>query len=57
VWCGGGCVALRPLVVGIGLVLIQQFSGINAVMFNTGALFAEKDAKVITTEYAVSCEL
>ncbi len=56
-WCGGGCVALRPLVVGIGLVLIQQFSGINAVMFNTGALFAEKDAKVITTEYAVSCEL
>eukprot|EP00475_Leptophrys_vorax_P044194 TRINITY_DN875_c0_g1_i1.p1 TRINITY_DN875_c0_g1~~TRINITY_DN875_c0_g1_i1.p1 ORF type:complete len:549 (-),score=169.41 TRINITY_DN875_c0_g1_i1:66-1712(-) len=33
------CKALRPLMIGISLQLLQQWSGINAIMFHTSELF------------------
>jgi hypothetical protein len=38
------CRALRPLLLGISLQLLQQWSGINAIMFHTSELFVTPNA-------------
>jgi len=38
------CKAYRPLLIGISLQLLQQWSGINAIMFHTSELFVTSPA-------------
>jgi SP family facilitated glucose transporter-like MFS transporter 8 len=42
--------ALRPLLLGISLQLLQQWSGINAIMFHTSELFVPSTAKSLTPD-------
>ena len=44
-------VIYKPLVISIGLMIFQQFSGVNAVLFNAAGIFAVagfKDSKLVS---------
>ena len=45
-------VIVKPLIISIGLMVFQQFCGINAVLFNAASIFADagfKNSKLVST--------
>lgn len=47
---------LRPLLVGVGLAVLQQFSGINSVIFYCGEIFAGVFSKATADAAAVGVQ-
>lgn len=47
----------KPLVIGFMLMVFQQMTGINAIMFYAENIFEEAHFKVIRTEVSVLCSI
>lgn len=47
----------KPLVIGFMLMVFQQMTGINAIMFYAENIFEEAHFKVIHTEVSAVCSI